>query len=221
MCSVSSGQTGWRRKSRGGRVLKNPRLELLQCRRKSRRTGFPAEPIHHRPRQKIAPFILRMPGVSLQPLPFDAVDRRQRIQLPPEVLVLHRHLVPGFPPVSFPTLDPSRDPLPEIVRIRVQRHPTGPLEQPECSDGRRQFHSVVGGRQRPAGVLAPSITTLQHARPSPHPRVALASPIRMNNHLRPIRRIGIHRRHGTTSVPTPSSVKISNSTECGTRPSTN
>jgi hypothetical protein len=74
--------------------------------------------------------------------------RRQPIQFPPQLGVLHRLLVSGAPAAPFPGVDPLADALLHILRIGMHARMHRTLEGLQGADHGGQFHAVVGGRPR-------------------------------------------------------------------------
>src|SRR5262245_31269395 len=98
-------------------MMRSPSLALSPVVSVSRmicRSGYP--PVG----QRIGALVLRMAGVSLHPVPFDVVPGGDRVELAPQVLVLHRLLVRGAPALPFPVVDPRGDALHHVDRVGVE-----------------------------------------------------------------------------------------------------
>ena len=57
--------------------------------------------------------------MALDPVPFDVVTVRERVELLPQILVLHGLLVRGLPAARLPARQPLGDALAHVLRIRV------------------------------------------------------------------------------------------------------
>jgi hypothetical protein len=58
--------------------------------------------------------------MAAHPVPAYVVPRQREIEPLPEVGILHRLLVRRTPAIALPVVDPLRDPLADILRIRMQ-----------------------------------------------------------------------------------------------------
>ena len=65
-----------------------------------------------RARKFVATFVVRMPGVALEPMPLDLVAGAKFIELTPQIVVLDSLPVSGSPVARFPGDDPGRDAVP-------------------------------------------------------------------------------------------------------------
>src|SRR6185503_20169863 len=97
----------------------------------------------------VGPLVFWMPGVSPNPMPLYLMSRGQLVELAPQVLVLHRLLVGGFPSPAFPGVDPRGNPLLDVLRIGVEIDLARALQRLERADDRDQLHAVVGRRRLP------------------------------------------------------------------------
>src|SRR5882672_5578067 len=70
-------------------------------------------------RQAIDAFIAGVARVTLYPVPGDAVTDHERIELLPEVDVLHRLLVGRAPVAALPVADPGRDAVLDVLRVGI------------------------------------------------------------------------------------------------------
>src|SRR5690349_17796567 len=82
----------------------------------------------------VGPFVLRVAGVALYPMPFHMMGSIQGVELLPQVDVLHRLLVRRLPTLAFPALDPLRDPLLHVLRVGVHAHAAAVLQRLESLD---------------------------------------------------------------------------------------
>ena len=82
-------------------------LEFLEQRRELFSGVLVAEFGNLGARKLIATFVLRMTGVTLEPVPLDLVADAQFIELTPQIVVLDRFPVGGQPVARFPTTRPS------------------------------------------------------------------------------------------------------------------
>lgn len=105
------------------------------------------------PRQSVAPFILRMAGMALDPVPVDLVTGHLRVQCLPEVDVFHRLPGGGFPAVALPAVDPLGDALAQILAVGKQLHLAGLGKQAQPLNGRQHLHAVVGGALKTLRML--------------------------------------------------------------------
>src|SRR5882762_11546863 len=85
-----------------------------------------------------------MPGVALDPVPGDAVQPGETIELLPQVHVLHWFLVGGAPAAALPVRQPFADSLLHVLRIGVDLDPARGLEQFQRADDRGELHAIVG-----------------------------------------------------------------------------
>src|SRR5581483_9722333 len=95
--------------------------------------------------ERVGSFVLRMAGVAFHPVPLYLMARRRGIELLPQVHVLHRLLVRGKPAAPLPRMQPLRDALHDVDRVRSELHPARPLERLQGADGGGQLHAVVRG----------------------------------------------------------------------------
>ena len=84
----------------------------------------------------IAPLILWMPSVSLEPVPVDGVCLYESIKGYPQLLIFNRLSVGGFPAVFLPVEDPLSDPLSQILRVGVEIDFTRFLQRFKSFDSR-------------------------------------------------------------------------------------
>src|SRR5476649_2800911 len=122
-----------------------------------------------------------MPGVALEPVPGDLVARSLFVQRAPEVVIFHRLLRLGLPPIDLPAMNPGRDAVFDVIRVRVEIDQAGSLERGEGLDGSLEFHPVIRRRRDSAADFLGLSVTGQRRRPSAHAGVALASAVSMND----------------------------------------
>src|SRR5262245_36503040 len=84
--------------------------------------------------QRVRALVLRVAGVALDPMPLDVVLRGERVELAPQVFVLHRLLVRGAPAFSLPIADPRGDALHHVDRIGVELDAAAALQRLERAD---------------------------------------------------------------------------------------
>src|SRR3954462_911075 len=93
--------------------------------------------------EPVGPFVLGMASVALHPMPLYLMERRQCIQLFPQIDIFNRLLVRGEPAASLPVVHPLGDSLHHVQGIGVDLDAAGPLERLERPDYRRDLHAVV------------------------------------------------------------------------------
>ena len=123
------------------------------------------------------PDVARM---SLDPVPFEIVPLRERVELLPQILVLHGLLVRGLPAARLPLRQPLEHALAHVLRIRVDASTHRPLERLERADHRGELHAVVSGGGFGAGNLALVLTEQQQRRPAARPRIAATGAVRVD-----------------------------------------
>ena len=67
----------------------------------------------------IAPFVAGDSGVSADPSPFNIFPARRPQKVLPEIAIQDRLFVRGLPPLLLPAVDPLRDAVDDIARVRV------------------------------------------------------------------------------------------------------
>src|SRR5437773_5696302 len=128
-------------------------------------------------RERIGALVLRVSGVPLHPMPRDAVRGGEAIELPPQVLVLHRLLVRGAPTAALPVVQPIADAFLHVLRIGVDLDMAGVLEQLQRPYDRRELHAIVG-RLRLTAEQLPFLAVHPHnGAPASGPGIALAGAI--------------------------------------------
>ena len=92
----------------------------------------------------VAPVVVLMTGVTFGPDPVRLVDPNQLVQFNPEIGVANR-AIPLPPVAAFPSVNPLRNSLPDILGVGRDFYFARLLEREQALDRRHQFHSVVGG----------------------------------------------------------------------------
>ena len=149
-------------------------------------TGFgsypPAKSIDLGTREPVDPFVPRVPGMSLDPMPVDAVAAIQHFEPPPQVHVLHRTAVSSSPTLRTPARQPGRNPLPQVLGIRVQLDQARASEMAERGDGRHELHPVVRSARSATGELLDSAVTAQDdRRPTAGARIRARTAVRIDD----------------------------------------
>src|SRR5260221_153694 len=100
-------------------------------------------------RQSVCALIFRMPGVAAHPVPLYLMLGGELVERFPEVDVLHRFLVRGAPAAALPVVDPGRDALLHVRRVRIEAHPASARERRARACGRegRPTHANLGAVQ--------------------------------------------------------------------------
>src|SRR5437868_978704 len=70
-------------------------------------------------RQRVGAFVFRMPGVAAHPMPLYLMFGRELVELLPQVDIFDGLLVGGAPAAALPVVDPGRDALLDVERIRI------------------------------------------------------------------------------------------------------
>ena len=83
--------------------------------------------------------------MAFYPVPFDVVGVEFFIEFLPEVFVLYRFFVCGFPAVLFPVGHPFGDAFAHVLRVGGDNDFAGSGQGFEAFDGGHEFHAVVGG----------------------------------------------------------------------------
>lgn len=82
--------------------------------------------------------------MTFYPLPFDVEKGAQAIKLLPEICVLHRFFLRGFPAVFFPLVNPGSDAGLDVIGIRCDPQGARPFDGFERFNDGSEFHAVVG-----------------------------------------------------------------------------
>src|SRR5262249_50214122 len=91
-----------------GAVVLGAECMLIAQKSSCRTLGLVLRTRNGRPSQLVRPLIFRMAGMARHPDPANGVARHFRVQYPPQVLILDRFLVGGFPAFGLPAQDPFR-----------------------------------------------------------------------------------------------------------------
>src|SRR5690606_10399177 len=129
-------------------------------------------------RERVRAFVLDVAGVAAHPVPAHVMALRQRIELHPEVLILHRLLVRGAPAALDPLRQPFGHALLHVRRIGIELHAARLLQRLERADRRGQLHPIVRRQRLAAAKLLDVPAMTQHDAPPARPGVAAASPVR-------------------------------------------
>ncbi len=123
----------------------------------------------------------------------------RRIELLPELGILHRFVGRRLPALLLPAVDPARDAVAHVFAVGVQVHARGPLEGFEGRDRRQQLHAVVGREGFAAGKLLAVRAGDEDSAPAAGARISRAGAIRIDRHLRPV--VGLRLAHADASRP--------------------
>ena len=128
-------------------------------------------------RQLIGALVLLMSAMPLDPLPVNLVLVRRFVKALPQILVLHRFLVRGFPTAAFPVGEPFGDAFFHVLGIGRERDLARTLERFERLDRGHEFHAVVGGLALGAVEFLLVIVLEQDRAPAPGSGIATASAV--------------------------------------------
>lgn len=136
-------------------------------------------------RQLVTPLILRMPGVTANPVKMNLVPLHQFIKPAPKILVLHRLLRRRPPTTPLPVRHPGPQPLKHILRVAMQMNNTPPRQALKPADHSHQLHPVVRRQPLPTSLFLhrPARRMTQHKRPPTRPRIPRTRTVRkqLNN----------------------------------------
>ena len=98
--------------------------------------------------------------MAFDPLPLNLVGAEGLVETLPEVDILHRFFIRGFPAAFFPVMDPAGNSLTHILAVGTEHHIAGLRQRFKRNNGRHQFHPVIGGEAiaRAEGFLMLAIT---------------------------------------------------------------
>ena len=128
----------------------------------------------------IDPLVAGHARVTLDPAPLQFVACRERIELLPQVPVLHGLAIRGAPVARLPRRQPLGDALAHVLRVGVHARAHRALQRLECADDRRELHAVVRGLCLGAGQLAQVRAEFERRGPAAGPGVASAGPVRVD-----------------------------------------
>ena len=119
-------------------------------------------------------------------MPLDVVLARETIELLPQVRVLDRLAVSGFPAVLLPCVDPVLDALFHILRVGIDRDRAAPLEAFKRANHRGKLHAIIGRVGLAAKELALGAFAAQERSPSAGTGVSLAGSIGVDDYRRAV-----------------------------------
>ncbi len=123
--------------------------------------------------------------MAFDPAPLNSMSRtgHYMVQRLPQLDVFDRLLGCGTPAFGFPAVDPLGDAFANVFAVQIKRDLARPLERFETFNHGREFHAVIGGTQFAAKEFVDMLARLQANAPASRTRVALASPIGMDNNV--------------------------------------
>ena len=125
----------------------------------------------------VAPVVVLVAGVTFGPDPVRFVDPDQRVKFNPKISVADWVVL--LPPMAaFPSDNPLRDSLPDVLGVRRDFYFARLLERKEALNCRHQLHSIVGGVRIVPEELLLHRTEPQDASPPSRARIAQAGSIR-------------------------------------------
>jgi len=133
--------------------------------------------------QLIGALIIFMAVMAAHPVPAYRMARRRLFQPLPEIAVLHRLFVSGFPAARFPAPDPLRDAFLHIRAIGVEIDAAWAFKRFQRGNGRHHFHAVIGAVGLAAGKLFFRPAIHQYGAPPPRAGIAGAGTVRVNAHV--------------------------------------
>src|SRR3954447_23909809 len=92
--------------------------------------------------ERIDPVALGMAAAALDPVPFDAMARRGRDQLLPQIGILDRLLVGSAPAVPLPVVNPTGNAVADVDAVGVELHAARAFQRFKPFDRRHQLHAV-------------------------------------------------------------------------------
>ena len=144
-------------------------------------------------RQGIDPLVPLVPGMALDPVPVDAVALVQTLQAPPQIDVLDSPAVAPAPVLGAPPRQPRCDPLPDVLRVRVEVDRARFGQIGEGRDRRLELHAVVRGARSTAHELPRAPAGVEdHRRPASRARVGAGAAIGVDDKGLPGGRLGAH-----------------------------
>ncbi len=168
--------------------LRGRRKTLVNCTLQS----LTLERRHALAGQFIGPLVFGVARVALHPVPGDVMRREGRIQPLPQLHILHRLLVGGFPAIALPAVNPLGDAVFDVGRVHMHLHLAGPLEGFKRRDGAHEFHAVVGGLGFAAGKFLARAVEGKNGAPAAGAGISRTRAIRMNDDL-----VGCHEAAAT------------------------
>src|SRR5258708_20245971 len=117
-------------------------------------------------------------------MPAHTTACQQRVEPLPKIDVLDRLAVCGAPAVALPLVDPRENAVAQVLAVGVNVHETGALECFQRRDCGHQIHAVVRGVSLASLQRLLLIAKGEDGPPSARPRIAGASAIGMDDHMR-------------------------------------
>src|SRR6266850_4154152 len=139
--------------------------------------GIPVQSWYSLIGQRVGAFIFRMPGMAAHPVPLYLMFGGELVELLPQVDILHRLLVGGAPAAALPVVDPARDALLDVERVRIEADPARPLQRFQGANDRQELHAVVGRRRLATVELLLLAFVAQHGAPAAGARIPAAGAI--------------------------------------------
>src|SRR6185312_9970277 len=131
--------------------------------------------------ERVGAMVAGRVGVAAHPVPADRMRFRERVELAPELGILHGLAVGRAPAVALPRVDPALDALLDVLRIEVEIDVRPLLERFERADDGGQLHPVVRRAALAAEKLLLRAAANQQRAPSAGTRVALARAVGVND----------------------------------------
>ena len=139
------------------------------------------ETLSHFNRQRIAPLIIRMPGVPLDPDERHLMHLEKTKQPLPKIRIESRSLIRFHPPARPPSIHPSLSyRINHILRIRSQRHLARLLQRLKRTYRAQQLHSVISSPLLAARKLLLSLLIDNYRAPTARTRIMLTGSVRVN-----------------------------------------
>ena len=116
------------------------------------RLPLPAfERLHALACQFVGALVFRVAGMALDPVQRHFMALLRRLQRLPQLHILDRLVIGGFPALLFPAENPLGDAILDIGAVGIEIDFAGTFQRVERRDGRQQLHAVVGGISLAAG----------------------------------------------------------------------
>ena len=120
-------------------------------------------------RARVGALVEIMAGMAAHPVPAHLMLVDRGIETLPQIVVLHRLAVGGFPAVALPLVDPAHDAVAQVLAVGVNVDHARPLERFQRRDRRHQLHAVVGRERLAALELLLVIAEIRIAPQPPGP----------------------------------------------------
>src|SRR5690242_14636161 len=98
----------------------------------------------------------------------------ERIELAPQLCVLHRLAIARAPAVAFPAVDPALDAVLDVLRVEIELDVARALQRLERANDGGELHAVVGRVPLAAVELLLAAVEDQERSPPARTRIALA-----------------------------------------------